>query len=301
MIKTKRTISVISLALIFAMVLSMLGGALAVTQAEIDDLKKQQQDINNQKKALQGTIGDLQGKMEETMNLKATLDEQNELTRQEIELINEQIDLYEGLVEQKGIELEEAIADETRQKEELRVRMRKMEESGNVSYISILFNATSFMDLLSRLDSIDMILKRDKDVEEAYIAAREHVEQVKAEYEATLADCEATKVELDNKKAQLEQEIAIMRMVGATNSFIRTPFVIEGLVLGLIGSALAFFALWGLYELVCDKVMAGIAGSLINVVPFQQLMFPVGACFLGMGVFVGLFGGSIAIRNYLKV
>jgi len=208
MIKTKRTISVISFALIFAMVLTMLGGALAVTQAEIDQLKQQQQDINNQKKALQGTIGDLKGKMEEAMNLKVALDEQNELTRQEIELINEQIDLYEGLVEQKGIELEEAIADETRQKEELRVRMRKMEESGNVSYISILFNATSFMDLLSRLDSIDMILKRDKDVEEAYIAAREHVEEVKAEYEATLADCEATKVELENKKAQLEQEIA---------------------------------------------------------------------------------------------
>lgn len=97
------------------------------------------------------------------------------------------------------------------------------------------------------------------------------------------------------------EEIAIMRMVGATNSFIRTPFVIEGLFLGIVGSGLAFFALWGLYTLVCDKIMAGIAGSLVSVVPFEQLMLPVGACFLGIGVFVGLFGGSIAIRNYLKV
>lgn len=97
------------------------------------------------------------------------------------------------------------------------------------------------------------------------------------------------------------EEIAIMRMVGATNSFIRTPFVIEGLVLGILGSAISFFALWGLYTLVCNKVMAGITGTLVSVVAFEEIMLPVGGCFLLMGIFVGLFGGSIAIRNYLKV
>lgn len=97
------------------------------------------------------------------------------------------------------------------------------------------------------------------------------------------------------------EEIAIMKMVGATNSFIRTPFIIEGLVLGIMGAAIAFFAQWGIYILVCDQVMAGIAGSLMNVVPFDTLMLPVGGVFLGVGVVVGLFGGSIAIRNYLKV
>lgn len=97
------------------------------------------------------------------------------------------------------------------------------------------------------------------------------------------------------------EEIAIMRMVGATNSFIRTPFIIEGLVLGIFGAALAFFAQWGLYTLICDSVMASIAGSLVNVVTFDVLMLPVGLVFLGVGVFVGLFGGSIAIKNYLKV
>lgn len=97
------------------------------------------------------------------------------------------------------------------------------------------------------------------------------------------------------------EEIAIMKMVGATNTFIRTPFVIEGLILGIIGSGLAFFAQWGLYSLVCDKLMGSIAGSLVSVIPYEQLMLPVGVSFLGVGVFVGLFGGSIAIRNYLKV
>ena len=97
------------------------------------------------------------------------------------------------------------------------------------------------------------------------------------------------------------EEIAIMKMVGATNSFIRTPFIIEGLVLGIIGSAVAFALQWGIYSFVGEKVMNSMANIYVTVIPFQQLMMPVGLLFLGVGVFVGLFGGSIAIRNYLKV
>ena len=97
------------------------------------------------------------------------------------------------------------------------------------------------------------------------------------------------------------EEIAIMKMVGATNSFIRTPFIIEGLVLGIIGSAVAFALQWGIYSFVGEKVMNSMANIYVTVIPFQQLMMAVGLLFLGVGVFVGLFGGSIAIRNYLKV
>ena len=97
------------------------------------------------------------------------------------------------------------------------------------------------------------------------------------------------------------EEIAIMKMVGATNSFIRTPFVVEGLVLGVVGSGLAFLLQWGIYTLISDSVMAGIAGYFVEVVPFSQMMMPVGLAFFAVGVIVGAFGGSIAIRNYLKV
>lgn len=97
------------------------------------------------------------------------------------------------------------------------------------------------------------------------------------------------------------EEIAIMRMVGATNSFIRTPFIIEGLFIGLIGATFAFFAQWGVYTLVSDSVMNHITGGLVNVIPFESLMLTVGLMFAGVGTVVGLFGGSLAIRNYLRV
>ena len=97
------------------------------------------------------------------------------------------------------------------------------------------------------------------------------------------------------------EEITIMKMVGASNAFIRFPFIVEGLILGLIGGGVAFFVEWGIYSLVTEKIMAGLIGNLVSIIPFSALLFPVLGVFLGIGVLVGIFGGSIAIRNYLKV
>lgn len=97
------------------------------------------------------------------------------------------------------------------------------------------------------------------------------------------------------------KEIGIMKMVGASNAFIRCPFIIEGVVLGLIGGAIAFLLQWGVYELVTGKVVAGITGTFVEVVPFMSVMLPVLTVFLAVGVLVGAVGGSTAIRNYLKV
>ena len=97
------------------------------------------------------------------------------------------------------------------------------------------------------------------------------------------------------------EEIAIMKMVGANNAFIRFPYVVEGLTVGIMGSVIAFLIQWGIYVLVSDKVMASIAGSFMEVIPYNTLMLPVGMVFLAIGLIVGAFGGNIAIRNYLKV
>lgn len=97
------------------------------------------------------------------------------------------------------------------------------------------------------------------------------------------------------------EEIAIMRMVGASNGFIRCPFIVEGLVLGILGGLLAFIIEWGLYSLLLNRVMGGVTSTLITLVPFSAVMWPLLIAFLGVGILVGVFGGSSAIRNYLKV
>ena len=97
------------------------------------------------------------------------------------------------------------------------------------------------------------------------------------------------------------EEIGIMKMVGASNSFIRTPFVIEGLVLGVLGSLLAFVVQWALYNAICNRITSAFAVSFLHIVPFTSVRVYVLAGFLAVGVVVGTFGGVNAIRNYLKV
>jgi cell division transport system permease protein len=97
------------------------------------------------------------------------------------------------------------------------------------------------------------------------------------------------------------EEIAIMKMVGASNWFIRFPFVIEGLVLGLLGGLLGFFLEWGIYDVVTNSIMTGLMGNLLSVIPFGSLSTVVLLIYLAVGLVVGGFGSSIAIRNYLRV
>ena len=97
------------------------------------------------------------------------------------------------------------------------------------------------------------------------------------------------------------EEIAIMKMVGASNSFIRCPFIVEGLVLGLVGGGLAFLAQWGLYAALEAKIVQSLGISFVEIVPFTQVWPFVLVTFLAVGILVGAVGGVIAIRNYLKV
>ena len=97
------------------------------------------------------------------------------------------------------------------------------------------------------------------------------------------------------------EEIAIMRMVGATNGFIRLPFVVEGLVLGALGGAVAYGLVALVYHLATEKLLAALAFGFVVLVPFSTVALPLLGVFLGVGILVGVLGGVSAIRNYLKV
>ena len=92
-----------------------------------------------------------------------------------------------------------------------------------------------------------------------------------------------------------------MKMCGATNSFVRWPFVVEGLILGLVGALIAFFAQWGIYTLLRQAISQANAMSFISVVPFGSLAKTVLLAFLGGGAVIGAGGSTIALRRFLKV
>ena len=97
------------------------------------------------------------------------------------------------------------------------------------------------------------------------------------------------------------EEIAVMKMVGASNGFIRFPFVVEGLILGLLGAGVGFLLEWGIYNFISNRIMESFGGNLFRAMSFSVIMTPLLAAYLALGVLVGAFGGAMAIRNYLKV
>ena len=96
-------------------------------------------------------------------------------------------------------------------------------------------------------------------------------------------------------------EIAIMKMVGATNGFIRLPFVIEGFVLGMVGATLAFFAQWGLYNLLLAQIDSVSSLKFFELVPFKELALPMAGVFAAAGLFVGMVGSWTSIRKFMDV
>ena len=96
-------------------------------------------------------------------------------------------------------------------------------------------------------------------------------------------------------------EIAIMKMVGATNGFIRLPFVVEGFTLGMMGAALAFGLEWLMYDTLATRVSQADTLQLFTFVPFQQLLYPMIGVFCFAGLFVGIVGSWTSIRKFLDV
>lgn len=97
------------------------------------------------------------------------------------------------------------------------------------------------------------------------------------------------------------EEIAIMKMCGATNWFVRAPFLVEGVILGLAGGIIAFFCQWGIYGLITRAMMESGIFSIITTVPFGNISHVVLLVFLLVGFAIGGGGSVMAIRKFLKV
>ena len=184
------------------------GPALAVSQSEIDALEEQRDALKAEREEMQAGIDELKNEQAGVLEQKRALDEQNEVYRQELELIEEQVSLYTRLVDEKAAELEKATAAETEQLAIYKQHVRAMEENGNYTYLSIIFGSKSLSELMANLDMIGEIMEADKRIYDQYTAAREDAEEIKAEYETTLSALADKQAEYEAEKADLEAKIA---------------------------------------------------------------------------------------------
>lgn len=180
----------------------------AVSQWEIDALQQKKNTLASNKQTQKAALDKLQTEQAGYIEQKAALDKQEEMAVQEINLTKEQITLYQQMIEEKAEEARQAQADADAQLVTYKSHLRNMEEQGMFNfYLSLIFGARSFSELISRIDMISEIMEYDKQTEENYKEARDFALELKAEYEATEAELTAKEEELQAEIDRLQAEL----------------------------------------------------------------------------------------------
>ena len=200
---------VIAMLLIMLLVFSLAPtSALAVSQEEIDELRAERLAIAEEHDKKQAEIDELEEQKASALEKKLAMDERNELTRREIESIQNEILVYDQMIAAEAIKVEEAKFVEEQQLERYRVRVRAMEENGEMNILALVLRASNLNELLSAIDDAARIMQSDRELYESYLAARKNTEAVKAQYMAVKAELQAAQDELREEQAALEAEIA---------------------------------------------------------------------------------------------
>ena len=206
---------IVSIALAILILGSLVSGALIVlvnaeSSAEIKDrlveLREQQSELEAESNALEASINENQSKTQTIVEQKSDIDQQMEMTRQKIENLKEQVQQYSLLIAAKQKEVDQAEQNEQTLQAQYRTRIRSMEETGSVSYWSILFQASSFSDLLDRMDMIQEIAKADQLMLEQLAEATAAVKTEREELGAQRAELEEAQTALADEQAVLEAQ-----------------------------------------------------------------------------------------------
>ena len=99
------------------------------------------------------------------------------------------------------------------------------------------------------------------------------------------------------------KEISIMKYVGATNGFIRGPFIIEGVIIGIVSSCITLLVLAGVYDLVIDKIASTsvMQAMGLQLLQFNEMIQMITIVFLALGIGIGIIGSCVSMKKYLEV
>ncbi len=209
----KQRKALLSWLLAIALAVSCVAGNLPVPAqaASSSEIRKQINAMKEDQKQIQAKIKDVEAQYQENEDeiadiiaKKSVIDQQIALLSQEITNIGQQITSFNTLIADKQEELEGAQGRYEQLSRENKERIQSMEESGNVSYWEVVFQANSFTDLLDRLNMVEEIAAADKRRMAQLSEAAADVDNAKAQLETEKAELESTKLEMDAAEAELD-------------------------------------------------------------------------------------------------
>lgn len=210
--KRKRMTAIIALVLAVLMVVTLMASliplsASAVNQSDIDALQSQKNETSGRVQDAKARVDALKEDQANVLAQKAALEEQGRAAQEQLDLVAQEIAMYDSMIEEKAQELEEARTREENQRQRYRARVRAMEESGGYNILALFAGADNFGELLTAIDDMGEIMESDKRLEHEYVAAREETEEIKAEYEQVREDCGEKQDALRLEQAGIEEDI----------------------------------------------------------------------------------------------
>ena len=197
-----------ALLLACALALGCLPRAQAASRSAIESLQSQQASLTVQKAELQKKLDGIRSSQGQALNKKNLVEQQLNVLNQQIQVSENLLAQYARQITEKEAELEQAKAKEAEYQAEFEQRVRAMEERGNVSYWSVLFQASDFSDLLDRIDMIGEIMDADDQVLDQLAEARQAVVQAKTDLEASRQGQQETLAQQQSQQAQLQAQQA---------------------------------------------------------------------------------------------
>lgn len=99
------------------------------------------------------------------------------------------------------------------------------------------------------------------------------------------------------------KEISIMKYVGATNSFVRWPFIVEGVIIGILSAILTMLIIYGGYTVISDKILGAFSSISVPVslLSFKEIYKLILIVYMILGIGIGVLGSSISMKRYLDV
>lgn len=189
--KTVRLIScIVAGILVIAMLASMLASGLVYAAAAEDDadeasLKDQLSQLEEQKSAVQERIADLTAQANDVQATREALQQEIDLTKQEISTVEQYIERLQQQIDVKTTELEAAEKALAEKEEQFAQTVRTTYEQGDVSYLEVVLNASSFSDLLTRMEIVSAIMEDNQKTVDEYTAAKEDIEQKRDDLQDT--------------------------------------------------------------------------------------------------------------------
>ncbi len=209
LISSKRKNVIFAWLLTFALVIGMgftpfATYAEAVSKSEINALKKQQEQLAAEKAEIQKQADVVNGQVASQTEKLTILTVKLDVTNQEIENLSQQIGIYTNSIAEMENELNNYELQHQQLLEKYKQRIRIMEENGTISYLAILFDATSFTDMLSRLNYVKEVMDYDNGLINDVQAAKEQVTNAKADMEGEMADQQIVFASYLDKQADLD-------------------------------------------------------------------------------------------------